>query len=62
MNKAVIRRAMIRGLVSASLFVAQTSSFTQARSPVLGHDYVAQFCATMDQSIDAPRVYCGNGD
>jgi len=62
MNKAVIRRALIRALVSAGLFVVQTSSFTQARSRVLGHDHVAQFCATMDQSINSPRVYCGNGD
>jgi hypothetical protein len=62
MNKAVIRRALIRGLVSAGLFVAQTSSFTQVRSPALEHDQVAQFCSTTDQSINAPRVYCGKGD
>jgi hypothetical protein len=61
MNKAVIRRAIIRGLVSAGLFVAQTSSFTQVRSPALERDQVAQFCAPPDQAIDAPRVYCGSG-
>jgi hypothetical protein len=62
MNKAIIRRALIRGLVSFGLFVAQTSAFTQVRSPALEHDQVAQFCAANDQSINAPRVYCGNGD
>ena len=61
MNKAVIRRALIRGLVSAGLFIIQTSSFTQARSPALERDQVAQFCTSADQTIDAPRVYCGNG-
>jgi hypothetical protein len=48
--------------VSFGLFVAQTSAFTQVRSPALEHDQVAQFCAATDQSINAPRVYCGNGD
>jgi hypothetical protein len=62
MNKAVIRRALIRGAVSAGLFVAQTSSFTQVRSPAIERDQVAQFCATTDQSINAPRIYCRNGD
>ena len=62
MSKAVIRRAIIRGLVTAGLFVAQTSAFTQVRSPALEHDQVAQFCVATDQSINAPRVYCGNGD
>jgi len=61
MSKAVIRRAIIRGLVSAGLFVAQTSSFTQVRSPALERDQVAQFCAPTDQAIDAPRVYCSSG-
>jgi hypothetical protein len=61
MNKAVIRRALIRGAVSAGLFVAQTSSFTQVRSPAIERDQVAQFCTSADQDIDAPRVYCRNG-
>ena len=60
MNKAVIRRALIRGLVSAGLFVAQ-SSFTQIRSPALERDQVAQFCTPADQEINAPHVYCGSG-
>jgi hypothetical protein len=62
MNKAIIRRALIRGLVSFGLFVAQTGAFTQVRPPALEHDQVAQFCAATDQTINAPRVYCGNGD
>ena len=61
MNKATIRRVLIRALVSAGLFVAQTSSFTQVQSPALERDQVAQFCAPMDQAVDAPRVYCGSG-
>jgi hypothetical protein len=48
--------------VSFGLFVAQTSAFTQVRSPAIEHDQVAQFCVATDQSINAPRVYCGNGD
>jgi len=62
MNKAIIRRALIRGLVSAGMFVAQTSSFTQVRSPALERDQVAQFCTSANQDIDAPHLYCGNGD
>lgn len=61
MNKAVIRRAIIRGLVSAGLFVAQTSSFTQVRSPALERDQVAQVCVSADQTMDSPRLYCGSG-
>jgi len=47
--------------VSAGMFVAQTSSFTQVRSPALERDQVAQFCTSANQDIDAPHLYCGNG-
>jgi hypothetical protein len=61
MNNAAIRRAVKRGLVSAMLFVAQTSSFTQV-SAAQERNHVAQFCAPPDQEADAPRFYCRNGD
>jgi hypothetical protein len=62
MSNAAIRRAVTRGLVSAVLFVAQTSSFTQVRSAAQERNHVAQFCAPPDQEVGAPRFYCQNGD
>jgi len=62
MSNAAIRRAVTRGLVSAVLFVAQTSSTTQVRSAAQERNHVAQFCAPSDQEVEAPRFYCQNGD
>jgi hypothetical protein len=62
MTNSAIRRALTRGLVSAVLFGAQTSSFTQVRSPAQERDRIAQFCAPPDQEAGAPRLYCRNGD
>ncbi len=60
MNNAAIRRALTRGLVSAVLFVAQTSSFTQVRPAAHERDQVAQFCAPPEQDADTHRFYCRN--
>jgi hypothetical protein len=60
MNTATIRRVATRGLVSAALFVAQISAFTQVASGAQGHDQLAQFCAPPDQEPGAPRFYCQN--
>jgi hypothetical protein len=62
MSNAAIRRAVTRGLVSAVLIVAQTSSTPQVRSAAQERNHVAQFCAPSDQEVEAPRFYCQNGD
>ena len=62
MKNATIRRALTRGVVSAVLFVAQTSAFTQVRPAAQESDHVAQFCAPAQQDADAPRFYCRNSD
>ena len=61
MGNAVIRSAVMRGLLSAMLFVVQTSSTTQVRSAAQERNHVAQFCAPSDQEVEAPRLYCQNG-
>jgi hypothetical protein len=61
MSNAAIRRALTRGLVSAALFVVQTSSFTQVQSTAQERDHIAQFCAPPEQEAGAPRFYCRDG-
>jgi hypothetical protein len=61
MKNATIRRALTRGLVSAVLFVAQTSAL-QVRPAAPEPDQVAQFCAPPQHDADAPRFYCRNSD
>jgi hypothetical protein len=62
MKNATIRRALTRGLVSAALFVAQTSAFPQVRPAAPEPDQVAQFCAPPPHDADAPRFYCRSSD
>ena len=62
MKNATIRRALMRALVSAVLFVAQTSAFPQVRPAAPEPDQVAQFCAPPQHDTDAPRFYCRSSD
>jgi len=60
MNNRIIRHAATRALVSATLFVVQNSAFTQGEPRVEDPTQIAQFCASSDHDVDAPRFYCRN--
>ena len=60
MNNRIIRHAATRALVSATLFVAQNSAFTQGEPRLQEPAQIAQFCTPSDHDIDAPRFYCRN--
>jgi hypothetical protein len=60
MSNAAIRRVATRAVVSAVLFLVQTSLFTQVRSTAPERDHVAQFCSPPDEDGGAPRLYCEN--
>lgn|SRR5215470_10349671 len=65
MSNATVRRLITRALVSAVIFVAQTSAFTQVKSGVPQPERLGQFCAPPDEN-QTPRLYCwdwqGGGD
>jgi len=66
MSNATVRRLMTRALVSATLFVAQTSAFTQVKPGAPQQQQLGQFCAPPDET-EALRLYCrdwrgGDGD
>jgi len=65
MSNATVRRLITRALVSAMIFVAQTSAFTQVNSGEPQREQLGQFCAPPDEN-EATRLYCrdwrGEGD
>jgi hypothetical protein len=59
MNKIAIRSAATGGLLGALLLVARTSgALTQVQSAMPERSHIAQFCAPLEQEVDAPRFYC----
>jgi hypothetical protein len=65
MSNATVRRWITRALVSAVIFIAQTSAFTQVQSGAPQHEQLGQFCAPPEEN-EATRLYCrdwrGDGD
>ncbi len=57
MSNATVRRLITRALVSAVIFVAQTSAFTQVKSGAPQPEQLGQYCAPPDEN-EAPRLYC----
>ena len=58
MNKTATRLAAIGGLMGTFLVTAPTAAFTKAPTAMQERSYVAQFCAPLEQDVDAPRFYC----
>jgi len=57
MSNAIVRRMIIRALVSAAIFVVQTSAFTQVNPEPQQRQQLGQFCIPPDEN-EAPRFYC----
>jgi hypothetical protein len=41
--------------------IAATCSFAPTRTEAAAHITVSQYCAPLDESLDAHRFYCRNG-